>query len=81
MKEKYGVLTYLLFFLQLVEHMTGLASKHELETWAQLLLKYQNILVDFQQGQQLQALGCGVDVQRFACDTQYQQDSILGLAM
>jgi hypothetical protein len=61
--------------------MTGLASKHKLETWAHLLLKYQNILVDFQQGQQLQALGCGVDVQRFAHDTQYQQDSILGLAM
>jgi hypothetical protein len=37
--------------------------------------------VDFQQGQQLQALGCGVDVQRFALDTQYRQDSIVGLAM
>jgi len=81
MKEKYGVLTYLLFFVQLLEYMTGLASKYKLETWAQLLLKYQNILVDFQQGQQLQALGCGIDVQRFAHDTQYQQDSILGLAM
>lgn len=81
MKEKYDVLTYIIFFLQLVEHMTGLASIHKLETWAQLLLKYQNILVDFQQGQQLQALGCGVDVQRFTHDTQYQQDSILGLAM
>jgi hypothetical protein len=61
--------------------MTGLASKHKLEAWAQLLLKYQNILVDFQQGQQLQGLECGVDLQRFAHDTQYQQDSILGLAM
>jgi hypothetical protein len=61
--------------------MVGQASKHELETWAELLLKYQNILVDFQQGQQLQGLGCGIDVQRFAHDAQYQQDSILGLAM
>jgi hypothetical protein len=73
--------TYVLFFLQLVQHMTGLASKHEVEAWAELLLKYENILVDFQQGQQLQGLECGVDLQRFAYDMQYQQDSILGLAM
>lgn len=66
---------------QLVEHMTGLASKHEIEMWAQFLLKYWNLLVDFQQGQQLQDLGCGVDLQRFTQDTQYQHDSILGLAM
>ena len=81
MKEKYVVLNIPFVLLQLVEHMTGLASKHELETWAHLLLKYQHIMVDFQQGQQLQALGCGVDVLRFAHDTQYQQDLILGLAM
>jgi hypothetical protein len=70
------------FPVQLVEHMTRLASKYEgLETWAQLLLKYQTLLVDFQHGEQLKALGCGVDVQRFMQDTQYKQDSILGLAM
>jgi hypothetical protein len=67
---------------QLMEHMTGLASKHEMpDMWAQFLLKYRNLLVDFQQGQQLQSLGCGVDLQRFTHDTQYQHDSILGLAM
>jgi hypothetical protein len=62
--------------------MIGLASEHEkLEMWAQFLLKYQNLLVDFQLGQQLQDLECGVDLQRFTHDTQYQCDSVLGLAM
>lgn len=70
------------FFIQLVEHMTKLASKYEvLEMWAQFLLKYQKLLVDFQHGEQLIALGCGIDVQRFTQDTEYQQDSIMGLAM
>jgi hypothetical protein len=73
---------YISFLVQLVEHMTKLASKYEaLETWAQFLLKYQKLLVDFQHGEQLIALGCGIDVQRFTQDTQYQQDSIMGLAM
>jgi hypothetical protein len=62
--------------------MTRLASEYEvLEMWAQFLLKYQKLLVDFQHGEQLKTLGCGIDMQRFAQDTQYQQDSILGLAM
>jgi hypothetical protein len=73
---------YVSIVVQLVEHMTRLASKCEvLQTWAQFLLKYQKLLVDFQHGEQLIALGCGIDVQRFAQDTQYQQDSIMGLAM
>ncbi|PNF41038.1 hypothetical protein B7P43_G08226, partial [Cryptotermes secundus] len=67
---------------ELVEHMSKLASKYEvMELWAQFLLKYQKLLVDFQHGEQLIALGCGIDVQRFTQDTQYQQDSIMGLAM
>ncbi|KDR17610.1 Neuroblastoma-amplified sequence, partial [Zootermopsis nevadensis] len=67
---------------ELVEHVAGLASKHEmLDVWAQLLVKYRSLLVDFQQGQQLQSLGCGVDLQRFTHDMPYQQDSIIGLAM
>jgi hypothetical protein len=62
--------------------MTRLASEYEvLEAWAQFLLKYQKLLVDFQHGEQLKSLGCGIDVQRFMQDAQYKQDSILGLAM
>jgi hypothetical protein len=62
--------------------MSRLASKYEgLETWAQFLLKYQKLLVDFQHGEQLKVLGCGIDVQRFMEDTLYKHDSILGLAM
>ncbi|XP_075057514.1 NBAS subunit of NRZ tethering complex isoform X2 [Mixophyes fleayi] len=41
---------------------------------------YNERLVDFTQVQILQGLGKGVDVQRFATDSQYKTETILGLA-
>ncbi|XP_069584214.1 NBAS subunit of NRZ tethering complex [Ranitomeya imitator] len=41
---------------------------------------YNERLVDFTQAQILQGLGKGVDVQRFATDSQYKTETILGLA-
>ncbi|KAJ9580565.1 hypothetical protein L9F63_024258, partial [Diploptera punctata] len=66
---------------EIIEHMFQIASKLDKSVdWAQLLIKYWKLMIDFQQGEKLQSLGCGVDSQRFTRDTQYQQDSILGLA-
>ena len=47
------------------------------------LKHYQNLLTDFNQGNQLSGLaGAGeVDVERFTSDIQYKEDTILGLAM
>ena len=62
--------------------MCHVASKlDQSAVWADLLMKYQKLIIDFQQGEKLQSLGCGVDLERFTHDAQYQQDSILGLAM
>ncbi|XP_067884632.1 NBAS subunit of NRZ tethering complex [Heterodontus francisci] len=41
---------------------------------------YNELLTDFTQAQTLQGLGKGVDVQRFATDSQYKRETILGLA-
>ncbi|XP_041043793.1 neuroblastoma-amplified sequence isoform X1 [Carcharodon carcharias] len=41
---------------------------------------YNDLLTDFTQAQTLQGLGKGVDVQRFATDSQYKRETILGLA-
>ncbi|XP_072107378.1 NBAS subunit of NRZ tethering complex isoform X1 [Mobula birostris] len=41
---------------------------------------YNQLLTDFTQAQTLQGLGKGVDVQRFATDSQYKRETILGLA-
>lgn len=49
--------------------------------FAKLLIKYQTRHADYLQGYQLQSLGCGVDLQRFANDADYRRDTILGLAM
>merc|ERR1719336_2883900 len=47
------------------------------------LLRYQELLTDFHQGNQLSGLaGAGeVDVERFTSDQEYKEDTILGLAM
>ncbi|XP_068083289.1 NBAS subunit of NRZ tethering complex [Anabrus simplex] len=66
----------------LVDYVSELAS--ELESpgnWANLLKYSQTLLADYLQGEQLQASGCGVDLERFANDVQYRRDSILGLAL
>ncbi|XP_043920727.1 neuroblastoma-amplified sequence [Protopterus annectens] len=44
------------------------------------LLHYNECLTDLTQAQILQGLGKGVDVQRFAADSQYKRETILGLA-
>ncbi|XP_075717206.1 NBAS subunit of NRZ tethering complex isoform X2 [Rhinoderma darwinii] len=52
----------------------------ELVPLIQQLHYYNERLVDFTQAQILQGLGKGVDVQRFATDSQYKTETILGLA-
>ncbi|CAG2067150.1 unnamed protein product [Timema podura] len=70
--------------LQLITHVARLAEESQAgdthPCWP-LLLKYQGLLEDYLQGERLQALGCGVDLQRFTFDSEYQRDTILGLAM
>ena len=67
---------------QLIQYMSSVASEEqEAADWAELLLKYQKFVIDFQQWERLQNLGCGVDLERFVHDKEYQKDSILGLAM
>ncbi|NXY87208.1 NBAS protein, partial [Alcedo cyanopectus] len=52
----------------------------ELSALVQQLHYYNQRLLDFTQAQTLQALGRGVDVQRFTADGQYKRETILGLA-
>ncbi|XP_066453161.1 NBAS subunit of NRZ tethering complex [Eleutherodactylus coqui] len=52
----------------------------ELVALIEQLHYYNERLVDFTQAQILQGLGKGVDVQRFATDSQYKTETILGLA-
>ncbi|KAM4772461.1 NBAS subunit of NRZ tethering complex [Rhinophrynus dorsalis] len=52
----------------------------ELSTLIEHLHYYNERLVDLTQAQILQGLGKGVDVQRFATDSQYKRETILGLA-
>ncbi|XP_069692436.1 NBAS subunit of NRZ tethering complex-like isoform X2 [Periplaneta americana] len=69
-------------YLQAPRKLVEYVVKHaEQQEWAQSLLKYKSQLLDLELGQQLQSLGCGVDLHRFTHDSQYRQDSILGLAM
>nr|XP_006006206.1 PREDICTED: neuroblastoma-amplified sequence isoform X2 [Latimeria chalumnae] len=65
------------------KHVTVHASAdwpEELETLIEQLHYYNEQLTDFTQAQTLQGLGKGVDVQRFAADSQYKRETILGLA-
>nr|CAD7425180.1 unnamed protein product [Timema monikensis] len=70
--------------LQLITHVAQIIEASQTgdthPCWP-LLLKYQGLLEDYLQGERLQALGCGVDLQRFTFDSEYQRDTILGLAM
>ena len=58
-------------------------SKSKSDPVSAALLRYQDLVTDFNQGNQLSALtGAGeVDVERFTSDLQYKEDTILGLAM
>ncbi|XP_055491305.1 NBAS subunit of NRZ tethering complex [Leucoraja erinacea] len=65
------------------EHVTENADNswsEELQTLIHYLNYYNELLTDFIQAQTLQGLGKGVDVQRFATDSQYKRETILGLA-
>ncbi|KAJ1149646.1 hypothetical protein NDU88_002451 [Pleurodeles waltl] len=52
----------------------------ELVALIEQLQYYNEQLMDFTQAQILQGLGKGVDVRRFAADSQYKRETILGLA-
>ncbi|XP_069742445.1 NBAS subunit of NRZ tethering complex isoform X2 [Narcine bancroftii] len=52
----------------------------EVQTLIHHLNYYNELLTDFTQAQTLQGLGKGVDVQRFATDSLYKRETILGLA-
>lgn len=52
----------------------------ELVALIEQLHYYNEQLMDFTQAQILQGLGKGVDVRRFAADSQYKRETILGLA-
>lgn len=41
----------------------------------------QELVADYVQGQALQRLGAGVDIDRFLTDSSYKEDTVLGLAM
>lgn len=56
-------------------------SKSDNSPEYQLLTKALTQLHNFEQSKQVEQLNAGVDVRRFAWDTQYKVDSILGLAM
>ncbi|XP_051880260.1 NBAS subunit of NRZ tethering complex isoform X2 [Pristis pectinata] len=65
------------------EHVTENADNswsEEVQTLILHLNYYNELLTDFTQAQTLQGLGKGVDVQRFATDSQYKRETILGLA-
>ncbi|XP_075215601.1 NBAS subunit of NRZ tethering complex-like isoform X2 [Lycorma delicatula] len=46
-----------------------------------LLQKYRAKLENYMQAEKMKELNCGVNIDRFTEDSQYKQDSILGLAM
>ncbi|KAM4694417.1 NBAS subunit of NRZ tethering complex [Discoglossus pictus] len=72
---------------ELIKMVTKYVSDYANANWPTELIPlieqlhyYNERLVDLTQAQILQGLGKGVDVQRFAADTQYKRETILGLA-
>ncbi|XP_048583516.1 NBAS subunit of NRZ tethering complex isoform X2 [Nematostella vectensis] len=53
----------------------------ELHALSTCLLQWYNQMADFSQAQLLQSLGRGVDIGRFARDSEYKRETILGLTM
>uniref|UniRef100_UPI00398F3E93 NBAS subunit of NRZ tethering complex n=1 Tax=Pristiophorus japonicus TaxID=55135 RepID=UPI00398F3E93 len=63
-----------------VTENADISWSEEVQTLIHHLNYYNELLTDFTQAQTLQGLGKGVDVQRFASDSQYKRETILGLA-
>ncbi|XP_060709523.1 NBAS subunit of NRZ tethering complex isoform X1 [Hemiscyllium ocellatum] len=63
-----------------VTENTEFSWPEEIQALIHQLCYYNELLTDFTQAQTLQGLGKGVDVQRFATDSQYKRETILGLA-
>ncbi|CAL4164619.1 unnamed protein product [Meganyctiphanes norvegica] len=53
----------------------------EVTSWVEMFNSTQELVEDFVQGQALQRLGAGVDIDRFLQDMSYKVDTVLGLAM
>lgn len=73
---------------QVVAAVTTLVKKlnigslnEEVASWVDMFNSTQELVEDFVQGQALQRLGAGVDIDRFLQDTSYKVDTVLGLAM
>ncbi|XP_078503906.1 NBAS subunit of NRZ tethering complex isoform X3 [Lissotriton helveticus] len=71
----------------LIKMVTKHVSEYANADWPEELVAlieqlhyYNEQLMDFTQAQILQGLGKGVDVRRFAADSQYKRETILGLA-
>ncbi|XP_069462044.1 NBAS subunit of NRZ tethering complex isoform X2 [Ambystoma mexicanum] len=72
---------------ELIKIVTKHVSEYANADWPEELVAlieqlhyYNEQLMDFTQAQILQGLGKGVDVRRFAADSQYKRETILGLA-
>ncbi|XP_069188396.1 NBAS subunit of NRZ tethering complex-like isoform X2 [Procambarus clarkii] len=53
----------------------------ELKQFIELFKSTQELVADYVQGQALQRLGAGVNIDRFLSDSSYKEDTVLGLAM
>ncbi|KAG7161625.1 Neuroblastoma-amplified sequence-like 2, partial [Homarus americanus] len=53
----------------------------EVKQFVELFTSTEELVADYVQGQALQRLGAGVDIDRFLTDASYKEDTVLGLAM
>lgn len=59
----------------------ALQGPPESEDIYKFIQKYRAKLENYMQAEKMKELNCGVNIDRFTEDSQYKQDSILGLAM
>lgn len=65
----------------LVEELDSSKLNSQLSQYVDLFKSTQDLVSDYVQGQALQRLGAGVDIDRFLVDSSYKEDTVLGLAM
>lgn len=65
----------------IVDGEAMLEASEPVKQYAELFCSTRELVADYVQGQALQKLGAGVDIDRFLSDAGYKEDTVLGLAM
>ena len=66
---------------RIIDNMKDDQQSAEISKYIEFFKSTQELVADYVQGQALQRLGAGVDIDRFLTDNSYKEDTVLGLAM